>query len=288
MESYHPSQWREYENNHPACSWSQHTPDSGLYNHTYIAGDMPRRGYPYHKALIEGLNDTLTVIIALNNRSDTDYDLTNKKYDQWFAPQVYQMWVPDSGGPAFRDSTELKYRVRGWYTNRMRIATPTKIPARSPYYSFRLDIWNLPSEGRYQICILPTQNVASDFTATTNGYVFEYYPAQSLADSINAYEACFWRAYEDNDSTACSQWTNKILTINPKSVVGWWLVAFRSTVSGDTTGTKQALDKAIGYFYASTDPCMPDSTERALRTNEIEYLDWVRGRLNYSRASYGP
>jgi hypothetical protein len=289
---YQSQQWVEYENYYPACYWDgpDAYPDTIAYNTTYIFGDLPRLGYPYHKSLVEGVNDTLQAFFTLYSHSAKPFIMKNSHYEQWFAPQVYQLWVTDSKGPAFRDSTQLGYRVRGWdrYGNTKPLDTLTA--ERSNQYSIIMDIYDLPQEGRFQICLLPTDKVPKEFSAMPGGYVFEYYPAQSVCDSVNGYEACFWRAIQDGDREAARNWLDTILRIDPYSVPGWWMSAIaelRYWGKPDTAAAIEAYDRALKYMDTNQDPCMPDSTARPLRQAEINYLEWMRPQLEYSRQQLG-
>ncbi len=283
---YDAREWKEVVDPR-ACYGQQSAPDTGIYNDIYVYGDIPTFGYPYHYSLIAGVNDTLHAAITLYNLRDKNYDLSGKDYEHWFAPQVYQMYVSSSGGPTFRDSTELGWRVRGWYSSLKRHPTQKALPARASWYNLKLDMWNLP-EGHFQICILPTNKVPSDMTGLAGGDVFDFQPAHNLADSCNGYEGCFWRAEEDSDFTSMSKWIDKILQINPTSVPGWWLKAYYSWELRDSAATKDAYDKAIEFLNAAADPAMPDSTKRPLGEHEKKYVEWLQVILPYNRAQLGP
>jgi len=290
---YEPEQWVEYEDSYPACDVDifEHNAEAIVISSVYINGDLPNFGYPYHKALVAGVNDTLQARITLFNRTAKPFSFKGSGYEEWFAPQVYQLWVTDSEGPAFRDSTQLGYRIRGWYYRNTKIPPlDTLTAAMSSDYALVMDIYNLPQEGRFQICLLPTDKVPKEFSAVPGGLVFEYYPAESVCDSVNGYEACFWRAISNGDRESAKKWLKSILSINPYSVPGWWLSAIaemRYWEKPDTTAAKLAYDNAIKYMDSNQDSCMPDSTMRALRQAEINYLEWMRPQLEYGRQQLG-
>ncbi len=283
---YDPYEWVPIEQ-HPACDPLDTPPDTGVFNQTYVLAAIPKFGYPYHYTLVAGINDTLSITISLSNFTEKEYDLTGKDYGQWFAPQVYQMHVTNSAGPAFRDSTQLGYRVRGWYSSQIRHPDQSKLPARASWYDIKLDVWNLP-EGDFQMCVFPTDKIPSDFGARTSGGGFEFYPARDLADSCNGYEGLFWRTWEDSNFADAGKWVDEIMNINPKSVPGWWLKAHNALSLQDTSAAKDAFDSAIEFLNSASDPAMPDSTTRALSTHEKNYVAWLEVILPYYRAQLGP
>ena len=282
-----------------ACYPPQSEPDSGFYNSTDVGRDMVARfGYPYHYALISGINDTLDALIFFSNppAPEPDYDLTGKKVEQWFAPQAYSLISKDPYGPALRDSTQLHYRFRGWYNivNRMPLPPITKLrtdPVTDcydyEYYSIKLDIWNLP-EGKFQLCILPTDKIPSDLHPLIAGSMIEFYPARDLADSCNGYEGCYWRMKYDSNFSAAKDWVGKIIAINPTSVPGWWLRADNALDLHDTTLARAAYDSAITYLNSGKDPAMPDSTKRKLMDLEKSYIRYLQLVLARNRAQLGP
>jgi hypothetical protein len=270
---------------------AQSTPDTGLYNATIVGRDrFARYGYPYHNSLISGINDTLDVLINFYNPPvpENEYDLSGKKEEQWFAPQTYQTYVTSLGGQALVDSIHLGYRMRGWSNGWHKAARPTRLKAED-YGAFyvRFDVWKLPP-GRFQLCVLPTDKIPPDLHAGVAGTMVEFYPAHDLADSCNGYEGCYWRAEEDSDFTTAKSWVGKILTINPKSVPGWWLKASNALEMQDTATAKSAYDTAINYLNTAADPAMPDSTKRPLFIAEKQYIDCLKAILPYNRAQLGP
>lgn len=283
--SYEPQQWKE-RISPQACHREETVSDSGVVNFTRIYGDLPTVGYPHHYILIKGVNDTLQATISFNNWKEKDYVVTGLDYENWFAPVVYPLSA-DTGSIPFRDSQELGYRIRGWYGGWRKLPTLDTIPARSDRYKLMMDIWDLP-EGRFQLCVIPTGKIPAGMGGMSNGAVFQFYPAQSLADSSNGYEGNFWRALLDGDYPAASIWADKILSINPASVPGWWLKAAYAIHVQDTSAAITAFDNAITYFNSGADPAMPDSTKRALTSHERNYLEHVQVMLNYNRKQLGP
>jgi hypothetical protein len=286
---YSSSQWLEYPQYCPACKWNQMWPDSMLFNESsHFSGDMPGIGYPFHKSLIKGINDTLTVDVSfLNGDFNKDYDMTSKDVKDWFEPVVYQLFVTDSGGPKFRDASQIGFQLHGWYLRSKPISAPSKIPAGSANFSARFEIWGLP-EGRYQVCLIPTDAAPNDFYGISSGYVYEYYAPQSLSDTLNAYEALILRAKRDTNYSIADAWADSILSKNKDSVPGLALKASSQLALGDTSNAKQSYDDAIESLQNGSDVLLPDSSAKPLSLPEISYLNWLHVMLNHNREVLGP
>jgi len=275
-----------------ACTWYHASyPDSGFSDFISLGLDkVAWYGYPYHYTLVSGVNDTVGALVHFDYLPvpGKAYDFSGKSVEQWFAPQAYPMYVPDSGGPALRDSTQLGHRMRGWWDG-VRLVQPPSVFSGEDYarYTLKLDIWNLPT-GRFQLCVLPTDKVPKELQAYPSGDVYEFYPPKDLADSCNGYEGCYWRSTYDGNFSAAKNWVGKILSINPKSVPGWWLKADNALDVQDIASAKAAYDSAIVYLNSRADPAMPDSTTRPLLKYEKLYIEWLQTILPYNRAQLGP
>jgi hypothetical protein len=290
LDSMWEPHWWTVGNAPLACQPPQSTPDSGLYNETHTGRDrVARYGYPYHYALMSGINDTLDALIYFTNPPEfKDYDFTGKKLGEWFAPEIHTLGVPNRTLPPYRDSTQIGYRMRGWSNGWHRVPDISELGSyKYGQYCIKLDIWNLP-EGHYQLCIVPTDKIPAEFQPLISGTDYEFYPARNLADSCNGYEGCYWRAEEDSDFSAAKSWANAIININPKSVPGWWLLADNALDLGDTSEAISDYDNAIAYLSAGEDPAMPDSIKRPLMQLEKLYIDWLTAILPRNRAQLGP
>lgn len=281
---YHPRAWAGYY--YANCGNSPPGPDSIVSYPVTFLGELPGSGYPHHRSLIAGLNDTLQAIVEINNRRYKAFPLVGTKYEQWYAPCVYTL-DKAPGFPPLRDSTELGFRIRTWKERERLTVAPDTIPPQNNRYAFVIDIWNLP-EGFNQICLLPTASVPGDIRVMAGGYVFRYYPPQSLADTINAYEGCYWRLYFDGDFEGANVWVDTILSVNPFSVPGWWLKASNALELHDTVTAIAAYDSAMFFFSTGADPAMPDSTKQPLTGTERGYLEHVQIMLEYNRKLLEP
>jgi hypothetical protein len=287
MFTYDPGEWRDP--NEPAACFGGNWHEGVVFNAISYGFTYPTYGYPLRSRLVVGLNDTAQVEIFLNNRTDKPYSLLGKKPETWFVPRVYRMEDNLHGGIAWRDSTDLAYRIRGWRRGQKYHMSPQDtIPAWfNGTWSMVMDVWKLP-EGHFSLCIDTTRNIPKDFVGCAGGDNYEYYKAQDLADTINAYEGCFWRMIYDSNYTAAKTWIDKMIAADSATVPGWWLKATYYYYVRDFPQVKNAYDKALSYLTANADPAMPDSTKRPLLATERNYVEWCRQRITWERSVYGP
>lgn len=284
---YEPGLWLE-QVEPTACGEFVESSDPKIHAGVFFfLGDLTGRGYPLHRAFVAGVNDTFQVGIELYNPSrESDYKLTGLHCEDWFAPRIYHENASASSIP-WRGSSEIGYRIRGWFDGIHIVPDLDRIPPRNSR-SMVMDVWNFP-EGRFQLCIQPTEYVPKDVEVSPYGCVLAFYPAQSLADSTNGYAACFNRAFMDSNFPAANEWADAILHINPTSVPGWSLKAeYYLLAQQDTLEAKKAYDNAIEYLEKRQDPALPDSTKRPLTEIEKTYLAWTQYILKDNRARLGP
>ena len=270
-----------------ACVSSTGWPDSGCYCIPEAFGYLSAVGYPMRWEIFSGLNDTVQFRINFYNTTDTVCDLADKDCEHWYVPRLYPFGAIGSGATPLDESDKLGYRIRGWFSGMDMVEPQKELPhLPSGGIGLIMDIWNLP-QGRFQICLEPTDKVPSGFAALTDGLSYELYPPQSLADSVNGYEGCFWRAIHDKDYDAAERWVDAMLTINPTSVPGCWFKTIRALEVHDTVTAKQALDDALKYLDNRNDPAMPDSTVRPLHQAERLYLMQLTETLNRTHRELG-
>jgi hypothetical protein len=281
-----------------ACVSATAWPDTGCYSIPEPHGHLPTgRGYPMRWAIFAGINDTVQFWVSLFNKTEKSYDVSDKDCEHWYVPKLYPLGAIGPGATPLDESDKLSYRIRGWFTGLYVRAwfagfylterQKELVPDPFGYSGLVMDIWNLP-QGRFQICLEPTDKVPADFAALPGGLTYEFYPPRSVADSVNAYEGCFWRAIHDKDYDAAKRWVDAMLTINPTSVPGHWFKAFRALEVHDTATAKQALDDALKYLDNRNDPALPDSTVRPLFQAEKLYLRELDRVLNENRRRLGP
>ncbi len=266
------------------------SPDSGVFNEIAVLSTYPRCGYPMRRNLFVGLNDTIEYRMRFYNMTTQAYVLTGKKPKEWFTPGIWQNLDKSNIGKAYRDSSRIGYRLRRWERpNSRKSQMPDTLAKLSEGWdTMVVDLWNLVP-GHYSLCLVPNSLAPSNFMAMPGGRDYIYVEAQSAADTINAFEACFWRVVGDSNYTAALNWLNEILIVNQTSVPGWWLRGdFYHYYDLDASKAVDAYDKAIEFLDQGADPLMPDSTQRLLLPAEKNYLYWCRQQLAYERARFAP
>jgi hypothetical protein len=271
-----------------ACFPDSGWPYSGCYSMAEPFGYLPALGYPMHWAIFAGLNDTLSFWIDFYNTSDTTCDLADKDCEYWYIPRLYLADAIGPGATPLDESDSLGFRIRGWYLGRNRVEPQKELPHMpNGGLCLVMNVWNIP-QGRFQICLEPTNKVPKDFVAWPGGLSYEFYPPQSLADSIDGYWGCFERAMWDKDYSSAGNWVKEMLAVNPTSVPGNWYQAFLALAMHDTATAKQALDDASKYLHDGSDPAMPDSTVRPLFEAEKLYRFEMGRVLGRERRRLGP
>lgn len=287
--TYSPGMWRNGDIP-AACGVLATGPkDTVVFNYMSLRGNYPLRGYPLRGALYRGVNDTIQIGISWMNRTDKPYSLVGKDVTTWFEPKVFRNDDRYWNGMPWRDTDSMGFRIRGWYSTYDRpMAAEDTLPAHlDGQWSIWMDIWKL-TEGDWSICVLPTDKVAKGFSPRAGGDSYQMRTAQDLADSTNAYEACFWRCYYDMNYSGARTWASKITMFNPKSVPGWWLRAQASEALGDTTAAKAAYDSALVFLNTNQDPAMPDTLPGFDQYIRVEYRHWCDQMMSWARKQYGP
>jgi hypothetical protein len=280
---YTPGEWRNP--NEPAACFGGNWHEGVVFNAISYGFTYPTYGYPLKSQLVLGFNDTAQVEIFLNNRTNKPYSLVGKKPETWFVPRVFRNEDNLHSGIAWRDSTDLAYRIRGWRRGqRYKMAPQDTIPAWfHGTWSMVMDVWKLP-EGHFSLCIDTTRNIPKDFVGCAGGDNYEYHPAQDLADTINAYEGCFWRMVYDSNYAAAKTWLDKMILADSATVPGWMLSGLYYEYVRDTTRLKYSYDQALHFMDTSADPALPDSTKRPLLQTEKNYVEWCRQQFSVRRS----
>lgn len=258
-------------------------------NETQVLGTLPRLGYPMRPAAFTGLNDTIQVVVMLWNRSKTDYSLSGKSPEKWFKPRIFENKVNVYNWIPWRDSTQIGWRFRCWTKDgRFHAPYDSILGAyEQPAATMIFDAWNLVP-GFFTIVAAPTNSIPSSFFGRLNGDFYEYRAAQTMADTVNAYEGNFWRMVMDSNFSDAHMWIDKMLAVNPKSIPGWWLQSRLRTMQSDTAKSIAALDSAIKFLANHSDQAMPDTANGALFPAEKAYLYWVTNALPYEKDRLTP
>jgi hypothetical protein len=130
--------------------------------------------------------------------------------------------------------------------------------------------------------------VPDDFVGQPGGDNFEYYEPRDMADTINAYEGCFWRMIYDSNYVSAKTWIDKMMVADSATVPGWMLRGLYFEYVHDTTEIKRSYDMALHFMDTRADPALPDSTKRPLFQTEKNYVEWCRQQSEYERGRYAP
>ncbi len=244
---------------------SDSKPDTGLFAIAYIKPNEPAWCYPMHSGNIAGVSDTITVTVSLFNRNETDYIIASQQPENWFMPVLYETSADPRTALTIPDTSTLGYRFQYW-DNWFNLIVPQ--PAAIPYsgdgnvrYSLVYRVWNLPV-GMTRLMMDTTEYAPDGFRllVRANGAVWISKPT-ALADTLNAFGACYWRSFWAGTSTTSLSWVDSILTYNPSSIVGYCLLARAYGGLLHTTGILTALDSVIAICERYGDPAAPDTSE---------------------------
>ncbi len=285
-----PGRWPAVLADPPCCNPTGPYPGDKVFNEM-LALDYPFHGYPLRSVLFKGLHDTFRVSIGFNNYSGQDFSLTSSSPETWFKPRVFQIGDHAESGTPFLDSLQLGFRIRGWYYGvGKKVPPPTKLPAERKWGdadNLIMEVWNLPA-GNYCLCIDTTKEVPSNFVGRPNSFLYDLRAPESVADSFNAYENLFWRAYWDSLKTEAKTWLDLMLVVNPSSVPGWWCRAdYFWYFDRDTVAVRTSLDKALEFLANGADPAMPDEIQQRAHEECADYVTWIQWQIEGWRQRLG-
>lgn len=285
---YNPGSWWPGTGLDDVPSLPMPLPNDKPFNETWIdrSTTLPVLCYPMRPAAIVGINDTITFYIDFYNPTSTEFSFGGSNPEKWFVPQVYDVNTNIYEANPFMDTTLIKFRVRGWlssYTGKP-LSKPAKLVAKSQEYRMYVDVWKLP-QGLWMLVAAPTSAIPLGFYARKEGGAFEYRAGVDLADTINAFEAHYWRAETDVKDSVSLAWTDSMLAHHPNSVPAYWLRARCLERLGDSLGVVESYTKAIYRFDNHLDNWLPDATG-GLHPAEAAYLNMLKVRLPQELEDY--
>ena len=234
-----------------------------------IIGRLPKYGYPLRWSIFSDVNDTLQMAVRLRNQTGKPYLLTGKSVDDWFVPQVFKLEQDIYNDEPLLDETKLSFRCRVHKGNH------DTLNYKALGNILIYDVWNLP-KGTYRLVAKTTENIPKEFIGRTTGNVFGFEDAKDLADTTNAFEACYWRLKSDGNIEAAKEYIDKILQRNPTSIVGWAMKKDWCWKQDNIPCAIAALDSAIKYLKEELDPAAPTKKERE---NDPEAAGWYNHYL---------
>jgi hypothetical protein len=259
-------------------------PDSLITSQVGInwATAYPVYGYPLVPSLVVGLNDTIQFVVTFVNNSNDPYPIDSEAAEGWWGPQVFALDSSIQLNEPTVDSTDLSYRVRNW-TYRWKVTDrPDTIPALNSRYRMVIDVWDLP-EGNWRLELIANDSVPADFGALSSGARYEYYQPDDLRDSVNAWEACYWRMWDDGDTAGRKAWIDTMLFYHPKCIPAWRMRSAYYRDQGDSLEEVTSYDKALQYLNNGEDHAAPDSTQGELSWPEKRWLSETRDVMTQMR-----
>lgn len=206
--------------------------------------------------------------------------------ETWFRPAVFELTANIASNQPAYDTRHLGYRFRGWFsTHYGKIDPPTELPPRNYTIALIMDVWDLPV-GMWNLVVIPTDSVPKDFCGRIRGSTFEYREALDVRDTINAFEACYWRLYRDNNLYDAEKWLTRMLEINPNSIPAWALYAgCYEEVKADSAIVVNAYDQALKHMDDYDDRALPDTT-RGLHPSQKDWWTQLRTDIIADRCYY--
>ena len=276
---YSPESWRHINTFEPDIRAIEQTINSsGFYFTLWTERNEPQHGYPYHSGVIKGVSDTASYRFGFYNRTGNNFSLASQLPETWCYPVFYEPSVDPSKSLPIGDTSLYEWRFERWNGAGRKVPAPVSIQNKEALYTVMVfSYWGLP-EGAWSI--LGKKSVYAPTTLdtwpiTSGGVVWITEPKE-LADTLNAYAACFWRAMGRENYTAAATWVNNILTRNPSSIVGYRLKADRA-YECDSAAVFAALDSVIAIGQRWGDPVMPGATTE----NDI-WAAWRMDMINFA------
>jgi hypothetical protein len=249
-------------------------PSNGLSAYMNPIQNEPEACYPMHSGNIKGISDTIGVLVTILNNDTVDYTIGTSQPQNWFMPVIYNVMTDPNTFAPIGDTTTIKYSFQRW--NGLS-STPTILPKdRRGGYGLRYYIWNLPV-GRTRLLMVKTANAPSGFQMQVE-YTLPAWVAEpnSLADTLNAYGARYWRAFQNNAFTTAIGLCDSMIALNPPCAPAYQLksYAYGLNASFDSLNCLTALDSTIAILERFGDPVLGDT----IGWNETHWI-WYKANL---------
>ena len=263
--SYFPEDWRG--EGFPFADDAY--PDSGLFAITDMNPNEPLRCYPFHSGHVIGISDTVALIVRFKNYNTEPYDISTMQPETWFTPLLYRYNDNPRKSHPITDTSHFNVSFRYWENGVIeRVTKPQAIPSSfsstATGYALVYYVWNLPV-GRNRLLMKATTSAPPGFrTLISNRAAVWVTKPTDLGDTLNAYGACFWRAFDADDYTGALVWVDSMLTHNQYSIPGYLLKAYAHSDLGDSLAKVTALDSAIAIAERYGDPVVPDTSKMGM------------------------
>lgn len=216
--------------------------------------------YPRSSSLMMGICDTLEIKVQFINRTDSSIVLIGENPHEWFAPRLYKTTMNIVSDAPVIDSTKLSYSVQACVDSLDPFNPQDTILPGNQSHVIAYNVWGLP-EGVWVLALGTTSKTPGYLNVLYDGGVFEYRSPEDGQDTVNAWLALAERQKRCRDYSGALSWIEKVITVYPQSVPGWWSKANLHMWHGDSLLTFQAYDSAFKFFNNLTDPLLPDTTE---------------------------
>jgi hypothetical protein len=260
---YYSEVWRGGPNygNYP----QELMPDSGLFAWVDLYPNEPVPGYPYHSGIVEGVSDTIEIHVYLRNRNTTDYNISSYQPEIWFTPVIYEINADPKNSHPLPEPSGFGYCFMYWMDCYGKFVTQPSViePELGGFFQYHLTyyIWGLPA-GYFRLMMDTTEYAPNDFKL-----LLRQVPAvwitkpQFLADTLNAFTACFWRSIVNGNYIQALSWSDSVLAYNPYSIVGYDIRIAAYASLNDSLAMISAFDSTLAILERYGDPALPDSAD---------------------------
>ncbi len=240
--------------------------------------------YPGRFPFFIDLNDTIEVGVRFVNADTIPLVIMNTDVESWIVPLVYEIGDKIETSLSLAGPPSVKWRVRYWRMPNGDHVRPDTLFYKKDYI-MKLDVWDVP-EGKYQLAIMGTNSVPEWFDVMPSSDFYHMLPAQSLADSINAWATICERLIADEELAKAEAWVDTIFTYNTKSTVGFYEQAELNWQNDDSAGTVDAFDQVLERLANWDDPALPDTTDMAYDGMNLKWKHFMIESVTQSREMY--
>lgn len=252
--------------------------DSYIMN--FPASIMYPSGLPFYP----DLNDTIEAGIRFVNADTIPLVIKDLNVEAWIEPRVFKIGDNVEKATSLASPPSVKWRVRYWRMPNGVHTRPDTLFYKQDYI-MKIDVWDVP-EGKYQLAILGTDSVPSWFDVMPSSDFYHMLPANSLADSINAWATIFERVMADGDPSNALPWLDSIFTHNSKSAVGYFEQAMYHWEKNDSASVVEAFDAVLSRLESWDDPALPDTTDLSFNSMNLQWKHYMFETTTRKREIY--
>ncbi len=275
---------------------AQGWPDSTFFAYTHCFEGACYWGYPHHSSLVHGVNDTVEVLLILDNHSTDHIDIRYESPGTWAVPYIYNSMGDMQHNRYMADTSDFDYYFSHW----VQTAWFGVIPKPDTLFS-KLDttawgqikynpcalvfkLWNVPI-GIKAIEFKKTSLAPKKLTFIRYDLTqYWYVEPIDQRDTINAYLELSMRSIKLGNSTAAYAWVDSIFALNDSSYAGWNQKAYLDYGYADSLTNIQNYSRIISIFENNSDPII-DLSDSLLSDEERSWAsDYYRRAIYYKWA----